>query len=293
VGLQVAIRYASAMTFQTKLRAGPFRADTTAVRRFDKREKRGLQIPLVMVAILTLGAFAASWETLLARPAAYETLRTSGALANARVNCSDDPCTLTYTYAGRTHKNGYDNDRRQFGPSRYALVLIDPKHPKTMYTVHDVQRNTNAGFGAFGIFCLLATVGLAILTVILARAVRRFIPITDLRPEASAGAPASARAALLAVYAAQDALYDGTLPSRAMTYRFDPDELDRAFADLSERLAAMPGLEPEVRAIPAELASRVRSAKRTPLIGGVRLDPEPLFAQLDRAWRRVAIVALR
>jgi hypothetical protein len=92
------------------------------------------------------------------------------------------------------------------------------------------------------------------------------VPITELRPEPSASAPASARAALLAVYAAEDALYDGTLPSRAMTYRFDPDELERAFGHLGERLVAMPGLEPEVRAIPTEL---------------------------ERVWHRVAIIALR
>jgi hypothetical protein len=162
-----------------------------------------------------------------------------------------------------------------------------------MYTADDVLRNANTGFGVLGIFGLVATAALAFVTFCLGRAVRRYVPVTALRPEPSASAPASAREALLAVYAAEDALYDGTLPSRAMTYRFDPNELERAFGHLGERLVAMPGLEPEVRAIPTELASQVRNARRTPLIGGVRLDPRPLFEELVRVWNRVAIIALR
>jgi hypothetical protein len=162
-----------------------------------------------------------------------------------------------------------------------------------MYTVYDVRRNSDTGFGVLGILCLLGTAGVAVWTFSTVRALRRFVPIGALRPKPSASAPASAREALLAVYDAGDALDDGTFPSWSMTYRYDPDLLERAFGQLDERLAAMPGLEPEIRAIPAELTHRVRAAKHEPLIGGVRLDPTPLHFELSRVWRRVGIVALR
>jgi hypothetical protein len=252
------------------------------VRRFDKRRRLPIRWLFAMCLVGMLALLGATWNTFVTRPAAYEALRHRGMLANARVHCThgaNDNCTLTYTYARHRHKNSYGNDYSQFGLNPYVLVLIDPEHPATMYTVHDVQRNTNTGFGVFGIFCLLGIAGVGYATFWLGRELRRFVPITDLRPEPPAGIPESCRSALLAIDATDDVLLDGRFPWRT-TLRYDARELAGALAYLRERLAAVPGLDPhQLDGLSPSLA------------GHVRLDPEPVHERLDAVRLRVVAAA--
>jgi hypothetical protein len=242
------------------------------------------------MAVMTLAMLGLAYHTFVALPATYRTLRERGVLANARVvKCGRDDCTLSYVHAGRTHRNRYSHDGSQFDGRRLALVLVDPRHPSTMYTVRDVQRETNAGWSGLGVFCLLAVAFFGGLTFVFARALYRFVPVSELRPEVPTRIPESRRLALEAIDATQDLLYDGTFPSRyEQSFRFDPEELAASVAYLRERLAALPAREELARGLGDEIARLVGEARPMRVIGGVRLDPGSLHLRLEQLRVRVA-----
>jgi hypothetical protein len=124
------------------------------------------------VFLVVLGAVVA-YRAMVSTPAAYAALRSRGAAATARfagckvVDIRTQTCSLSLTYAGRTRTWRYAEDFPQFrhlAVGAAVPVLVDPAHPASVYTVHDVESNDNAGFGvlaAFGVvFAALGLVGL-------------------------------------------------------------------------------------------------------------------------------------
>src|SRR5262249_8540831 len=78
-------------------------------------------------------------------------------------NRGDDVCRLSVTYRGETRRWDYQDDYPQFDHLEVGApvpVLLDPNHPTTVYTVHDVDTNDNAGL--VSLTGLVALVGVLI-----------------------------------------------------------------------------------------------------------------------------------
>jgi hypothetical protein len=120
------------------------------------------------VFFVVFGAFKIreSYDTL---PHAYERLRTNGVRVNAAlVRCAPGiggghgvGCRLSLRYHGGVRTWDYPEDSRQFERlpvGSQVPVLVDPDHPATVYTVHDVAASTNTGIGSpvlwFGVVLL-------------------------------------------------------------------------------------------------------------------------------------------
>jgi hypothetical protein len=114
------------------------------------------------------------WKSERSLPGAYATLRSRGAPATAHlVRCAlgigggrGMGCRISLDYQGYTRSWDYPEDSDQFDglqPGAPITVLVDPHNPKTVYTVHDVDRRTNAGTSSpvvwYGV--VLITLGLA------------------------------------------------------------------------------------------------------------------------------------
>jgi hypothetical protein len=107
----------------------------------------------------------------VSRPAAYARLEHRGVGATALfagcrvVDLRTHVCRLTLTYGGSTRTWRYSEDFPQFrhlAVGASVPVLVDPAHPATVYTVHDVRSGDNAGFGVLAAFGLvLAALGIA------------------------------------------------------------------------------------------------------------------------------------
>jgi hypothetical protein len=133
---------------------------------------------LVCLFFVVFGAFEA-WDSYHRLPRVYASLRARGLPATARlVRCAPGigggrgvGCRLSLTFAGRERTWDYPEDAPQF--ERLAAgaaipVLVDPRNPNTVYTVHDVDHRTNAGTSpGFWYGIVLLVVGLAGLSFLL------------------------------------------------------------------------------------------------------------------------------
>lgn len=128
---------------------------------------------LVCLFFVVYGAFLA-WDSYGRLPHTYARLRAHGVRTTAKlVECAPGigggrgiGCRLSVRFGSLLRTWNYPEDSGQFRglPVGSAIpVLVDPSNPKTIYTVHDVERRTNAGVTSpvfwFGI--ILAAVGLA------------------------------------------------------------------------------------------------------------------------------------
>lgn len=97
------------------------------------------------------------WNSMVSLPATYRLLNESGILTSATVDrCTPGigggrgvGCELSLSYKGARRVWDYPEDSAQFGGLRagaHVPVLLDPRHPQTVYTVADVRARTNAGF---------------------------------------------------------------------------------------------------------------------------------------------------
>lgn len=102
------------------------------------------------------------WGSVVSRPRTYAHLRAVGVPASALLAACGHfgggrgiTCRLRLSFAGRTRTWTYANDTHQFHGVPIGApipVLVDPEHPSTVYTVHDVQAGTNAGWGVLAFF---------------------------------------------------------------------------------------------------------------------------------------------
>lgn len=122
---------------------------------------------LLVCAFFVVFGVATTWKAASGLPQTYSHLSSHGVRATAlfagcRVTgIRDHECRLTLAYGGRTRTWGYSEDFPQFhGLSVGALVpvVVDPEHPTTVYTVHDVETRYDAGFGVLAIFGIVLTV---------------------------------------------------------------------------------------------------------------------------------------
>lgn len=127
-----------------------------------RRVSRRVQQATWFLLCLFLVAFgiATAWNAASDLPHTYSRLSSQGVRATAIfVGCrvtgiGDDECRLSLTYQGHTRVWSYSEDFPQFDHLPVGApvdVLVDPKHPTTVYTVHDVAARYNAGFGGLEI----------------------------------------------------------------------------------------------------------------------------------------------
>jgi len=125
---------------------------------------------LVCGFFLVFGA-ATAWHAWKDLPRTYARLRASGVPATARfAGCSvvglrQHRCRLTLTYEGTMRTWTYPQDHLQFlslPTGSPVPVLVDPEHPATVYTAHDVESGYDAGVGGLSVFgVVLGGLGLA------------------------------------------------------------------------------------------------------------------------------------
>jgi hypothetical protein len=146
---------------------------------------------VVILALFFIGFGISTAVDAAHRPHTYAQLRDHGVRRNARFdgcghvdrfdkNSQDDVCRLTVSYQGHTRRWDYQDDYPQFDHLAVGArvpVLLDPNHPTTVYTVHDVETNDNAGIfsltGLFGVGMSLAGVGILVWIARLMRRQRR------------------------------------------------------------------------------------------------------------------------
>jgi hypothetical protein len=251
--------------------------------------RKGLRFCAALFVVGAIGMFIAAATAIFERPQTYRALSDHGVVTLATFDCDGDNCDLTYTYAGRTHTNRYGNDLDQFShrPPR-TLVLVDPNHPATMFTVHDVQHTTNAGLGVFSVFTIL--IGLCFG----AMAAMFFVSLRNLPDPPPPLVPPrwDAPPRVRSLYATDQVqeLLDRAYPLPGYQwYRVDPHELAASVEEIRRNVAAIPG--PRTPALDAadQLAREVRAAPRIPVIGGARVRAFDLSEQLDQI--RFAIIA--
>jgi hypothetical protein len=93
-----------------------------------------------------------TWDAATNRPHLYAVLRDRGVpLTASFAGCSggrDDICRLTVTYRGTSRTWDYGENHPQFdrlSRGDPVAVLLDPRHPQTVYTVRDVQTDYDTG----------------------------------------------------------------------------------------------------------------------------------------------------
>jgi hypothetical protein len=112
-------------------------------------------------------------------PHTYSYLRSHGVPATATfagcrvTGIRDHQCRLTLTYLDRARTWTYSEDYSQFDRLPFGApvaVLVDPRHPGTVYTAHDVETRFNAGLGPLAIlgivFAIVGTLGLGAFFVV-------------------------------------------------------------------------------------------------------------------------------
>ena len=189
-GVRSATRKVLALADGTTL--DPELAPAAAVRaRHAERQQRWIFGTMVVLGLFVVGFGVRTTVEAAHRPHTYALLRERGIRLDARFegcghvdrfdkNPKDDVCRLTVTYLGRTRKWDYRDDYPQFDHLAVGApvgVLLDPDHPSTVYTVHDVDTRQNAGvfsiIGLFGMGMVVAGSGLLLYLVTLARRFRR------------------------------------------------------------------------------------------------------------------------
>lgn len=128
---------------------------------------------LLCLFFVVFGAYSA-WDSYHRLPQRYARLRTHGVQATANlVKCAPGigggrgvGCRVSLRFAGHARTWDYPEDVRQFEGLRAGApipVLVDASDPATVYTVRDVERQTNAGASSpllwFGV--VLVGIGLA------------------------------------------------------------------------------------------------------------------------------------
>lgn len=132
-----------------------------------KRQLRWGMWTWIVFGVVLVGVGASMVANAAERPHVYAQLRRDGVALSAvfdgcgpvdRFDHKDIVCRLSLDYLGRTRRWDYSDDYRQFDHlivGDPVPVLLDPSHPATVYTVHDVAINDNSGvlsiFGLFGI----------------------------------------------------------------------------------------------------------------------------------------------
>jgi hypothetical protein len=128
---------------------------------------------ILCVFFAGFGAYTV-WDSYYRLPHRYAALRHAGVRETANlVRCAPRlgggkgvGCRISLGYAGHNRTWNYPEDSSQFErlPVGAAIpVLVDPQHTATVFTVRDVQRETNAGIGSpllwFGV--ALVAIGVA------------------------------------------------------------------------------------------------------------------------------------
>jgi hypothetical protein len=103
---------------------------------------------------------ATAWHSASGLPTTYSRLRAHGVSATATfAGCSGNlrlrNCRLALAFRGHTRRWRYPEDYGQFDRLHLGApvaVLVEPRHPSTVYTVHDVDVRYDAGFSASTVF---------------------------------------------------------------------------------------------------------------------------------------------
>lgn len=134
-------------------------------RRVSRRIQRATWV-LLCLFFVVFGTTTA-WHAASDLPRTYSHLRTHGVRATAVfagcrvVGLRDHECRLSLTYRGHTRTWSYPEEFSQFDHlpvGAPVAVLVDPEHPTTVFTVHDVEVRSNAGFGVLAVFGIVLAV---------------------------------------------------------------------------------------------------------------------------------------
>jgi hypothetical protein len=112
------------------------------------------------------------WDSSVNLPNKYAQLRANGVHATAHVvKCAAGigggrgvGCRLSLRYGGATRTWDYPLNAPQFKPLARGApvpVLVDPRDPTTVYTVHDVTGNIESGTGYSLIWLIFIVPGIA------------------------------------------------------------------------------------------------------------------------------------
>lgn len=121
---------------------------------------------VLCVFFIGFGSYTA-WNAAVSLPQAYAQLRAHGVHTKAVfAGCSvidlrTTECRLTLRFGGVTNTWAYSSDYPQFNGLRIGApvaVIVDPTNPTTVYTVHDVMTNDNAGFGVLSVFGVIMAI---------------------------------------------------------------------------------------------------------------------------------------
>jgi hypothetical protein len=131
---------------------------------------------LLLFLFFLLFGIVTAWHAASDLPGTYSHLEAEGIRATATfagcrvIDVRHHECRLTLDFRGRTRTWTYAEDYPQFDGTPVGApvdVLVDPKHPTTVYSAHDVAVRYDAGFGALAIvgivFAVLGFLGLAFL----------------------------------------------------------------------------------------------------------------------------------
>jgi hypothetical protein len=143
-------------------------------------------VVLLLATLVGLGVHGLV-TSFVTRPHAYDVLDSRGIVRQATVvECKAGlgggrgrACKLSLLYAGSTRTWVYGENSAQFdglAAGAQVEVLVDPRHPDTVYPRTDVAARTNTGWGPvafFSVGALVLAIGLASALITLLRAVRR------------------------------------------------------------------------------------------------------------------------
>jgi hypothetical protein len=124
---------------------------------------------ILVCAFFVVFGIATAWKAAFGLPRTYSRLASHGVRATATfagcrvTGIRRHECRLSLADDGSTRTWNYPQDFPQFDHllvGAVVQVLVDPDHPATVYTVHDVDARYDAGFGVLGIFgIVLAVIG--------------------------------------------------------------------------------------------------------------------------------------
>jgi hypothetical protein len=137
----------------------------------------------VGLSIVAAGAWL-TWGAVVGRSDDYARLRKVGVPVTGQIESCTEPavsltspvrtkprCTVSVRFGGVTRTWQYPGSATQFEtrePGGGVAMILDPDHPATAYTVHDVKQGSGSGWGgtaylglvlaAFGVVLLVAPV---------------------------------------------------------------------------------------------------------------------------------------
>ena len=260
---------------------------------------------LVPAAAFCLGGWGLK-HSIYDLPRTYDTLEQRGVPTPARFGgCGRDSCRLRTAYGGLSRSWDYSQNHAQF--DRLALgasvpVLVDPHRPTTAYTVVDVERRTNAGFGVLAGFTLIVTLLGVIGLPWSVMWSRGFLREWDAgaEPQTAAARPAGdprVGELLTAVDALDDLVYGSPGMPFSDDVRVDRGELDEAIARVrASAVLAMPSAlgSPPLRLV-ERLEAAARGAPALPFGLGVRVHEAAVLDLLGdmRTAARDAVTGAR